>query len=202
MIKIFTGDDRVRAGKAISEFLGEDYEIFDGVNLELSDLPNIFLGTSLFGTERKIILRDLSENKSVFDKIIDYLDTPHQIALFETKLDKRSTTYKSLKEKVEINEFTLPKNQDYRLVFDIYKIAKTDGEKAIAMLEKIKLNEDPISFAGLLNSQAIKDYTTSQGTKEKKALKELSSLDLNLKNSKLDSWLLIESFLLRLSSLK
>lgn len=202
MIKIFTGEDRVRAQKAISKFLGENYEIFDGINLEVNDLPNIFLGTSLFGTERKIILRDLGENKSVFDKILDYLDTPHQIALFETKLDKRSATYKSLKDKIEINEFTLPKNQDYRLVFDIYKTAKMDGKKAVAMLEKIKLNEDPINFAGLLNSQAIKDYAASQGTKEKKALKELSNLDLNLKNSKLDSWLLIESFLLRLSSLR
>ncbi len=202
MIKIFTGEDRVRAQKAISKFLGENYEIFDGINLEVNDLPNIFLGTSLFGTERKIILRDLGENKSVFDKIVDYLDTPHQIALFETKLDKRSATYKSLKDKIEINEFTLPKNQDYRLVFDIYKTAKMDGKKAVAMLEKIKLIEDPINFAGLLNSQAIKDYAASQGTKEKKALKELSNLDLNLKNSKLDSWLLIESFLLRLSSLR
>lgn len=202
MIKIFTGEDRVRAQKAISKFLGENYEIIDGINLEVNDLPNIFLGTSLFGTERKIILRDLGENKSVFDKIVDYLDTPHRIALFETKLDKRSATYKSLKDKIEINEFTLPKNQDYRLVFDIYKTAKMDGKKAVAMLEKIKLNEDPINFAGLLNSQAIKDYAASQGTKEKKALKELSNLDLNLKNSKLDSWLLIESFLLRLSSLR
>ena len=49
MIKIFTGNDRVRALKAIAQFLGEDYEVFDGANLEPHDLPNIFWGTSLFG---------------------------------------------------------------------------------------------------------------------------------------------------------
>ncbi|MBR3256135.1 hypothetical protein IKG10_00460 [Candidatus Saccharibacteria bacterium] len=201
MIKIFTGDDRIRAKKAILDFLGNDYELFDATTLDPADLPNIFLGTSLFGTERKIVLRDLSENKAVFEKILDYLDTPHKIAFFETKLDKRSSVYKQIKDKIEICEYSLPKNLDYRIVFDIYKTAKKDGKKAVAMLERIKINEDPINFAGLLNSQAIKDFATKPGVKEKKALKELSRLDLNLKNSKLNSWLLIESFLLRLSSL-
>ena len=201
MIKIFTGDDRIRAKKAILDYLGNDYELFDAANLDPADLPNIFLGTSLFGTERKIVLRDLSENKPVFEKILDYLDTPHRIAFFETKLDKRSSVYKQIKDKIEICEYSLPKNLDYRIVFDIYKTAKKDGKKAVAMLEKIKINEDPISFAGLLNSQAIKDFAANPDVKEKKALKELSNLDLNLKNSKLNPWLLIESFLLRLSSL-
>ena len=58
-----------------------------------------------------------------------------------------------------------------------------------------------IMFFGLLVSGAIKDFQAHQGIKEKKALKELSKLDLDLKSSKLSSWLLIESFLLRLSSL-
>ena len=200
MIKIFTGDDRIRAKKAITEFLGDNYELFDAISLESSDLANLFLGTSLFGVERKILIRDLSENKPIFEKVIDYLNTPHKIALFETKLDKRSSVVKQLKDKIEIHEYTLPKNLDYRLIFDIYKTAKVDGKKAVAMLEKIKINEDPISFAGLLNSQAIKDFAVKPGAKEKKALKELSHLDLNLKSSKLEPWLLIESFLLQLSS--
>lgn len=200
MIKIFTGNDRVRALKAIAQFLGEDYEVFDGANLEPHDLPNIFWGTSLFGEKRKILLRDVGENKVVYEKIIDYLETPHEIAMLESKIDKRSSAYKKLKNEIEILEYNLSANEDFRLVFDIYKTAKRDGEKAVSMLEKIKLNEEPISFAGLLNSQAIRDYAARPGLKEKKALQELSRLDLNLKNSKLDPWLLIESFLLQLSS--
>ena len=200
MIKIFTGDDRLRAKTAIEKFLGPSYEVIDGANLELNDLPNIFLGNSLFDEKRSILLRDLSENKIVFEKLLDYLNSPHQIALFETKLDKRSATYKTLKDKVNIQEFNLPPDQNFKLVFDIYRTAKKDGKKAVAMLEKIKINEDPIRFAGLLNSQAIKDYAIRQGSKEKRALKELSKLDLDLKSSKLSAWSLIESFLLRSSS--
>ena len=69
------------------------------------------------------------------------------------------------------------------------------------MLEKIKNQEEPMMFFGLLVSQAIKDYNYNPGKKEKKALKELSKLDVKLKSSKLSSWLLIESFLLEFSSL-
>ncbi|MBQ3353357.1 hypothetical protein IJG89_03405 [Candidatus Saccharibacteria bacterium] len=200
MIRIFTGDDRVRAKNAIKEFLGLNYEVIDGANLSLNDLPSIFLGSSLFDAERKILLRDISENKSVFEKIPDYLNTPHKVAIFETKLDKRSSAYKILKQKVEIQDFILPANPNAKLIFNIYNTAKTNGPKALSMLSQIKTIEDPIRFAGLLNSQAIKDYAIRQGAKEKRALKELSKLDLELKSSKLPSWLLIESFLLRLSS--
>lgn len=200
MIKIFTGNDRVAAKKAIEKFLGSRYEIIDATNLDLGDLPNVFLGNSLFDEKRRILLRDFSENKVAFEKLPDYLNSPHQIALFETKLDKRSVAYKTIKGKVDIQEFTLPQNQDFRLVFDIYRTAKKDGKKAIKLLEKIKINEDPIQFAGLLNSQAINDYASKQGTEERRTLKELSKLDIDLKSSKLSSWSLIESFLLRLSS--
>lgn len=199
MIKIFTGDDRVRAKRAIIDFLGENYEIVEGTELTSSDLPNIFKGNTLFTESRSILIRDLSQNKPVFEGITDYLDTPHKVAIFESKLDKRSKTYKSLKDQVV--SFNLPEDPNFKLVFDIYRTAKSDGKKAVNMLEKIKIKEDPIMFFGLIVSQALKDFNMKQGTKEKTILKELSKVDLLIKSSPLDSWLLIESFLLRLSSL-
>lgn len=201
MLKIFYGEDRIRAKNEIERILGDDYEVIEGPELEPSDLPTIFLGTSLLSADRKILIRDLSENKPAFEKLPDYLSTPHQIILFETKLDKRSNTYKFLKDKVEIKEFPARPDPNANIVFGIYNTAKRDSKKAIEDLEKIKPNQDPMMFFGLLASQAIKDFQQNQGTKEKKALKELSKLDLDLKSSKLSSWLLIESFLLRLSSL-
>ncbi len=201
MIKIFTGDDRVRAKQEISQILGSDYEVFEGVDLTTSDLPSIFLGSSLFSETRNILIRDLTLNKAVFEKLPDYLTTPHNVIIFELKLDKRSTAYKTLKSKVDIKEFNLPKNPNFNLVFDIYKVAKKDGKRSLEMLEKIKSEEDPIMFLGLLASQAIKDYSYHQGIKEKRALKELSKVDLKIKSMPLSPWLLIESFLLRLSSL-
>ena len=200
MLKIFYGEDRIRAKNEIERILGNDYEVIEGPELDPTDLPNIFLGTSLLSDERKILIRDLSENRSAFEKLPDYLSTPHKTIIFETKLDKRSATYKLLKDKIEIKEFPARPDPNADLVFGIYNTAKRNGKKAIEDLEKIKPNQDPMMFFGLLVSQALRDFQQNQGTKEKKALKELSKLDLDLKSSKLSSWLLIESFLLRLSS--
>ena len=201
MIQIFTGDDRIKAQQEIIKTLGEDYEIIEGADLTPADLPSITKGTTLFADTRNILIRDLSANQPVFNELINYLDTPHSIIIQELKLDKRSTAYKSLKDKIVVKEFKLPINPNFRLVFDIYNTAKRDGRQAIAMLAKIQQDEDPIKFTGLLASQALKDYARKQGTKEKRVLHELSQLDLNLKSTSYQPWLLVQSFLLRLSSL-
>ncbi len=202
MIKVFYGDDRVRAKAEITKFLGtKDYEIIEGADLAPADLPSIFLGNSLFTDTRAILIRDFTANRPVYEKLPEYLNTPHQIAILDAKIDKRSATYKSLKDQIEFQEFTLPKNPNLNLVFGIYRTAKHDGEKAVKMLEKIQAEEDSIMFCGLLISQALKDFNQKQGTKEKRVLKELSKLDLDLKSTSLQPWLLVQSFLLRLSSL-
>ena len=80
-------------------------------------------------------------------------------------------------------------------------MAKRDGRRAVEMLDKIKQDEDPIRFCGLLISQAMKDYARNPGVNEKRVLKELSKLDLDMKSTSLQPWLLVSSFLLRLASL-
>lgn len=202
MIKVFYGDDRVRAKQEITKLLGESYEVIDGPEIIPSDLPSIFFGTTLFAAERKILIRDLTANKPIYDELEKYLNTPHDIILFETKLDKRTTNYKNLKDKLEFKEFKLPETQDFRVIFDIYRTAKTNGKKAVEMLEKIKPTEDPIKFAGLLTSQALKDFASHPGPKEKQALKLLAKKDLQMKTTKVEPWLLVESFLLELSTLR
>ena len=195
MIKVFYGDDRVRANREIKKILGENYEVLEGPGIIPGDLPSIFLGSSLFSTNRNILIRDLSSNPQVYDQIINYLNTPHNIIIFETKLDKRTNTYKKLKEEIEFREFNLSNTTDLSTVFNIYKVAKTNGKKAVEMLEKIKFKEDPIMFFGLLASQALKDFSINQGKREKSNLKLLAKLDMELKSTKIDPWLLVESFL-------
>lgn len=201
MIKIFYGDNRVRAKEEIEEFLGRDYEIVEGAELTVADLPSLLKGNSLFEEKRNILVRDLSVNRRVFEKIIEYLDTKHNVAIFELKLDKRGKAYRTIKDKVEIKEFNMPKNPNLGIVFDIYKTAKNDGIKAIKMLDKICDEEEPIMFLGLMVSQALKDYKNNPGIKEKRALKELSKLDLEIKTTSFEPWILVRSFLLRLSLL-
>lgn len=202
MIKIFYGDDRVTAKAKIAEILGTNYEVVDGAEINPDDMPSLFFGASLFADTRNILIRDLSTNKASFEKLPEYLNTPHNIIIFELSLDKRSATYKNLKDKIDIKEFKLKETTDFSMVFDIYRTAKTDGKKAVAMLEKIKMDEDPMMFFGLLVSQAIKDYARKQGSKEKRALKELSRIDILLKTTSSQPWLLIESFLLQVSLLQ
>ena len=199
MIKIFTGDDRIRAGQEIKRELGENYEVIDCAELTAKDLTPIFRGTTLFDSHRKILLRDFTANSSIFPELPKFLDTKHDIILLETKLDKRTAAFKEIKGKIEIKEFKLPPKTDFREVYDIYNVAKKDGQKAVEMLKKIEQDEDPIRFTGLLVSQALKDYQKNPGTREKQNLKNLAKLDIRQKSTKIDSWLLVESFLLNLS---
>ena len=201
MIQVFYGDDRLRANKEIKKLLGNDYEVIEGAGLELNDLPNIFLSNSLLATERKILIRDLADNKLVSDKIADYLNSPHEIIILELKVNKKSTFFKSLQDKIEFREFKLPEISIYREALNNYNTAKKDGKKAVEMLEKIQLNEDPIAFIGMLSSIALKEFEARQGIKEKRVLEELSKLDIETKSTSYSPWTLTQAFLLRLASL-
>ena len=47
MIRIFTGDDRVKAGNEIKRILGAKYEVIDCADLTKKDLPLIFKGENV-----------------------------------------------------------------------------------------------------------------------------------------------------------
>ena len=201
MIRVFHGENRVQANLEINKLLGPSHEVYEGADLKPEDLPSLFFGTSLFHPTRSILIRDFFVNKAIAEKLPEYLNTPHEVIVLELKLDKRSSLYKTLKTKIVFKEFALPKDPNINLVFDIYQVAKTNGKEAIRLLKKIQTQEDPMMFFGLMVSQAIKDYARRPGNQEKKALCELSSLDLELKSTSFQPWLLVQSFLLRLSSL-
>ena len=196
MMRVFYGEDRVRAKAEIDKILGKDYEVIEGGELNANDLPSIFMGGSLFESKRKILVRDIFTNKEVADKLPEYVGTPHDVVLFEMKIDKRSNAYKQMKDAVEFKEFAMPRDANAGMVFDVYKIAKRDGARAVAMLRKIESSQDPIMFAGLMVTQAMRDYNSRQGRNEKQVLKGLAKLDMDLKSSKIAPWTLIEAFLL------
>ena len=201
MIEIFCGENRVKAQTEVKRILGADYEVFEGVNLAAADLPSLFFGTSLFGEKRRILVKDLSEQKELWEKLPEYLESSHAVIIWETKLDKRTATYKAIKDKVKVTEFALPKDANVNLVFDIFRTAKRDGKKAVELLAKIEDTEEPYMLVGLFASQAIKDFGMRQGSKEKRVLQELSRIDMLMKTTSTQPWLLLKSFLLRVSQL-
>lgn len=195
------GVDRVSAQEAVRAALGTDYEVFEGENLSVNDLPSIFQGTSLFNTEkRRILLKNLSENSAVWEKIPDYAETEHDIVLWETKIDKRSVVYKDLKASgVEMREFVEKPNFDARAVFGILDAARRDGKRAVEMLEKIETEQDPYMFMGLMASQQLKRLAERPNAKEKRVLKLLAEADMQMKTTAVEPWLIVKSFLLRVA---
>ncbi len=206
MLSVFWGENRLETEKAVKRALGTDYEVFEGENLTVADLPSIFQGTSLFGTEkRQILLKELGENKEVWEKIPDYLQTDHDMVIWESKIDKRSVVYKAMVAAgVEMREFPARANPDAKMVFNILDMALRNGPQAVKMVEKIELEQDPYMFFGLLVTQGIKKLEYRAGTREKRLLKELSRLDMQMKTTSVEPWLpwlLLKSFLLRISQL-
>ena len=201
MLEIYYGDNRIKAEGAIKKTLGSGYEVIDGAELKTDDLPNIFMGTSLFTSERAILIKDLGENTEVWNKLINYIDTSNKVIIWEQKLDKRTAAYKELaKAGVKMVEFALTEAPEAREVFNILDTAWHDGKKAVLKLEKIEMNQDPYMFVGLMVTQAIKKFEYRQGSKEKRVLKELSKLDIRMKSTSMQPWSLVKSFLLQVSS--
>ena len=201
MLRLFWGDNRLETEKAVKRVLGTNYEVFEGENLTVADLPSIFLGASLFGTEkRQILLKELTENKEVWEKIPDYVQTEHDVVIWETKVDKRSATYKTLKDGgTELREFANSQPPEMKLVFNIFDTALRDGPRAVKLVEQIELNQDPYMFFGLMVTQALKKFERRPGQRERRLLKALSELDIQMKTTSVEPWTLVKSFLLRLS---
>ena len=199
MFRVFFGENRLEAERQIKAVLGDSYEVFEGENLELTDLPSIFQGASLFETgKRKILLKEVGANSAVWEKVVDYAGTEHEVVIWETKIDKRSAGYKRLKEAgAELCEFPALKKPEVNLVFGILDTALRDGKRAVEAVEKIEADQDPYMFFGLLVTQALKKYENSGArAKEKRLLKELAKLDMQMKSTSIEPWMLVKGFLL------
>lgn len=204
MLRVFYGGNRLAAEKEVKRLLGEGYEVYEGENLRVEDLPSIFQGTSLFGTgERRILLKDVAENSAVWEKLGDYAETGHEVICWEMKIDKRSAGYKRLKEtEVELKEFAELQKPEAKLVFGVLDMAMRDGKKAVEMVEKIELEQDPYMFFGLLVTQALKKYeATRGGARERRLVKELAKTDMQMKSAAMEPWDLIKALLLKVSSI-
>lgn len=90
-------------------------ERFDGTELELRHLPDLFMGATLFASERLVIIRNLSQNNSMWSQLSDWLervaDSTH-LVLVDEKPDKRTAAYKALKSGGAVKEFPVWTDKD------------------------------------------------------------------------------------------
>jgi len=111
MITFLVGENSFEIERALSaiinDFNGVDEKI-EGSELQISQIPDILMGVSLFADKRLIVIRNLSENKVVWPVFGDWLskisDDIH-LVLIESKPDKRTVTYKSIKQNADMREF-------------------------------------------------------------------------------------------------
>lgn len=111
MITLLAGDNTFEIQRAIDKIVANFdgvVERIDGAGLQLSQLPDILMGISLFSTARTVIIRGLSENKTIWSVIGDWLprisDDIH-LVLVESKPDKRTAAYKAIQKVAKIQEY-------------------------------------------------------------------------------------------------
>lgn len=207
MIHLYYGEDRLKSETEAKKVLGEDYETIDAENLEINDLPTIFLGTSLFDPDsRKILIKSLAEKKELFDELEKYLETPHEIVILENKINGNWATLKNLKksDKIDLKEHKFAVDDSKKwLSFNIFSDALKNPEKAVETLRENEETEDPYAMVGAWATSAIKNLKSNPSPKNRKIVKELAKIDVLLKSTKYSEkpWLVLESFLLRLKIL-
>jgi DNA polymerase III delta subunit len=111
MITLLVGENSFeidRELKKIAASFDGRAEKIDGSELELKQLPDLLMGGTLFAEKRLVIIKNLSENKSVwsgFSTWIARISDDIQLILVEPKLDKRTKTYKDLQKTADVREF-------------------------------------------------------------------------------------------------
>ena len=82
-------------------------ERYDGEQLDAASLRDIMQGQSLFTLERTVIISRLSDNSALWAEFPEIaVSGSTKVILLDSKLDKRTKTYKWLRKNAEIYEFT------------------------------------------------------------------------------------------------
>ena len=94
--------------KRMTDFDGVPEKI-DGSVLELKNLPDLLSGATIFADKRMVIIKNLSENKSLWTDFGDWLpriSDDIDVILVESKPDKRTKTYKELQKAGVIKDYS------------------------------------------------------------------------------------------------
>lgn len=172
MITVLTGENSYELAQALTAlattFQGTPEQV-DGASLNMADLPDLLMGVTLFSPQRLVIIKDLSSNTSVWNDLADWLgrvsDDIH-VVLVDTKLDKRTKTYKQLKAAAELREFAPWKDGDTRTAEQWVKqeVAARrmtlDASSQRALVEQVGAEQWQLHYA--LEKLAVLDAVTPE----------------------------------------
>ena len=151
MITLLVGENSFEIQRALDDIISDfdgNVEKIEGSELQVSQLPDIFMGVSLFAEKRLVVIRNLSENKSVWPVLGDWTDKISDdihIVLVEPKPDKRTSTYKLLLKIADVHEFVQWSDRDVGVA---EKWVASEAEKRGLNLNK-KLIQTLVNWVGI-----------------------------------------------------
>ena len=107
MIHLLYGDNEFEKQAALVAMVGDaDVVRYDGEELTLADMQEIMIGQTLFTQSSVYVISKLSENSDIWSRLSELpFDDDKTVILLESKLDKRTKTYKWLQKTAKTQEF-------------------------------------------------------------------------------------------------
>lgn len=171
MITLLIGDNSFEIQRALDDIttgFDGNVEKIEGSELQVSQLPDIFMGVSLFANKRLVVIKSLSENKSVWQVLgvwTDKISDDIHLILVEPKPDKRISTYKTLQKIAEIHEFMQWSDRDVGVA---EKWVAAEAKKKGLQLNK-KLIQTLVNWVGIDQWQlfyALEKLSLTEGITE------------------------------------
>lgn len=172
MITWFIGDntfDVQQAVTAIAKEFDGTAERLDGTMLELKNIPDLLMGSTLFAEKRLVIINDLSQNSNVWEKLpewIDRISDDIDVVLIDSKPDRRTTGYKEVKKRVVLKEFPLWGERD-QVLAEAWVIERAEGldlklDKKLAHYIVERIGLDKWQLANGLEKLSLLETVTTQ----------------------------------------
>lgn len=107
MIHLLYGDNEFEKRAVLAALVGDaDVVRYDGEELTLADMQEITIGQTLFTQSSVYVISKLSENSDIWSRLSELpFDDDKTVILLESKLDKRTKTYKWLQKTAKTQEF-------------------------------------------------------------------------------------------------
>lgn len=170
MIYLLYGDNEFEKRAALAALVG-DMEVVrrDGEELTAAEVCEVVMGQSLFAAEQVVVITDASQNVVLWRELPELLgETATTVVLLETKLDKRTKTYKWLKSHAEVREYAyFTERQKPQLSAWCIERAKVHGvvltaAQATALIDRLGFDQlrldmvlQQLALAGELNDELI-----------------------------------------------
>lgn len=118
MITVLSGQNEYAVREALQDLrssFSDEVEQYDGGGMSVEGLLDVTRGGTLFASKRLVIIRELSENKPIWNELDTHLarvDSDTHLVLVESKLDKRAKAYKWLQSNARMQLFDDWTNRD------------------------------------------------------------------------------------------